>query len=152
MDRPSASRQAVPEEDITETKAFIGLFMIAPQTLADRAEFRCMQLAAGCAISLPSAPAIGLNRVLGIAALEDLDPAFEWMSKKAGRRYLQMNAASAPQQTHDWIRKRGLVPQRLGKATANSAFYATHSFWRGRYPAGQSHRGRNLRRDDVRRI
>ncbi|MBY5585693.1 GNAT family N-acetyltransferase [Rhizobium leguminosarum] len=116
MDRPSASRQAVPEEDITEAKAFIDLFMIAPQTLADQAEFRCMQLAAGCAISLPSAPAIGLNRVLGIAALEDLDTAFEWMSKKAGRRYLQMNASSAPQQTHDWIRKRGLVPQGNGWA------------------------------------
>ncbi|MBZ9793993.1 GNAT family N-acetyltransferase [Rhizobium sp. 3T7] len=116
MDRPSASRQTVPEEDIIETKAFVDLFMIAPQTLVDQAEFRCMQLAVGCAISLPSAPAIGLNRVLGIVAREDLDTAYEWMSKKAGRRYLQMNAATAPQQTHDWIRKRGLVPQGNGWA------------------------------------
>ncbi|WP_414815745.1 GNAT family N-acetyltransferase [Rhizobium sp. IY2] len=116
MDRPSASRQVVPEEDIIEARAFIDLFMIAPQTLVDQAEFRCMQLGAGCAISLPNAPAIGLNRILGLATLEDLDTAYEWMSRKAGRRYLQMNAATAPQQTHDWIRKRGLVPQGNGWA------------------------------------
>jgi GNAT superfamily N-acetyltransferase len=116
MDRLSASRQAVPEEDIIEARAFIDLFMIAPQTLLDQAEFRCMQLAAGCAISLPGAPAIGLNRILGLAALEDLDRAYEWMSRRTGRRYLQMNAATAPQQTHDWIRKRGLVPQGNGWA------------------------------------
>jgi len=116
MDRPSASRQMVPEEELIEVKAFIDLFMIAPQTFVDQAEFRCMPLAGGCAISLPSAPAIGLNRVLGIVAPEDLDMACEWMSKRAGRRYLQMNAATAPQRTHDWIRKRGLVAQGHGWA------------------------------------
>lgn len=116
MDRPSASRQMVPEEELIEVKAFIDLFMIAPQTFVDQAEFRCMPLAGGCAISLPSAPAIGLNRVLGIVAPEDLDMACEWMSKRAGRRYLQMNAATAPQRTHDWTRKRGLVAQGHGWA------------------------------------
>jgi hypothetical protein len=83
MDRPSASHQTVPEEDIIEAKAFVDLFMVAPQRLVDQAEFRCMQLAVGCAISLPSAPAIGLNRVLGILALEDLDTAYEWAKRQA---------------------------------------------------------------------
>ncbi|MDQ0322091.1 hypothetical protein QO002_004297 [Pararhizobium capsulatum DSM 1112] len=124
-DYPLASRHAVPEEDIIEARAFIDLFMVAPQTLVDQAQFSCLQLGAGFAISLPSAPAIGLNRILGIVALEDLDTAYEWMSKKAGRRYLQVNAATAPQQTHDWIRKRGFVPQGNGWAKLRRAAPST---------------------------
>jgi hypothetical protein len=114
MDRSSTSRLAVPEEDIIEAKAFIKLFMIAPQTFVDQTEFRCMQLGAGCAVSLPSAPAIGLNRILGIAELDDLDAAYVWMSKKAGRRYLQINPDAVPQQTRDWIRAKGLFPEGKG--------------------------------------
>ncbi|MBB5539536.1 GNAT family N-acetyltransferase [Rhizobium giardinii] len=121
MDHPSASRLAVPEEDVIEAKAFIDLFMIAPQTLVDHAAFRCMQLGAGCAISLPSAPAIGLNRILGIAELDDLDTAYAWMSKKAGRRFLQVNPNAAPQQTRDWIRKKGLLPEGNGWAKLRRA-------------------------------
>ncbi|WP_086083650.1 GNAT family N-acetyltransferase [Rhizobium etli] len=111
----------VPEEDIIEAKAFIDLFMIAPQTLVDETEFRLIQLGAGCAISLPSAPAIGLNRILGIAALNDLDAAYQWMRNKVGRRYLQMSAATTPQKTSDWISKRGLLAEGNGWAKLRRA-------------------------------
>ncbi|RUM03987.1 GNAT family N-acetyltransferase [Rhizobium chutanense] len=121
MDRSPASRPTVPEEEIIEAKAFIDLFMIAPQTLIDQTGFACMQLGAGCAISLPSAPAIGLNRILGIAALDDLDTAYEWMSKRVGRRYLQMSAAITPQQRGDWIRERGLLAEGNGWAKLRRA-------------------------------
>jgi hypothetical protein len=48
-----------------------------------------------CAISLPSAPAIGLNRILGFTGREDLDEAFSWMKGRAGNRFLQVNTDTA---------------------------------------------------------
>lgn len=121
MDRLINSRQLVPEEDIIEVRAFVDLFMIAPQTVVDEAEFCCMQLGAGCAISLPSAPAIGLNRILGLAALDDVEKAYEWMTKKTGRRYLQLNTDVVPLQVLDWIRTRGLFPEGNGWAKLRRA-------------------------------
>jgi len=121
MDQPSGSPQLVPEEDLIEARAFIDLFMLTPQTIIDEAAFRCMQVGRGCAISLPGAPAIGLNRVLGLAALDDLEKAYEWMLKRSGRRYLQIDAAAAPRQTHDWIRERGLLPEGKGWAKLRRA-------------------------------
>lgn len=121
MERPSASRPAVPEEDVIEAKAFVDLFMIASQTLVDQAQFCCMQLGAGCAISLPSAPAIGLNRILGIAEPDDLDAAYAWMSKKAGRRYLQIDPDAVPPRTRDWIRENSLFPEGNGWAKLRRA-------------------------------
>jgi hypothetical protein len=38
------------------------------------------------------------------------------MGRKSGRRYLQMNGAITPRQTHDWIRNRGLVLEGNGWA------------------------------------
>ena len=81
MDRLISSRQLVLEEDIIEVRAFIDLFMIAPQTVVDEAKFCCMQLGAGCAISLPAAPAIGLNRILGLATLDDVEKAYDFFRK-----------------------------------------------------------------------
>lgn len=154
MDRLISSRQLVLEEDIIEVRAFIDLFMIAPQTVVDKAKFCCMQLGAGCAISLPAAPAIGLNRILGLATLDDVEKAYEWMTKKTGRRYLQMNTDVVPLQVLDWIRTRGLFPEGNGwaKAATSSSSRSARPRWRSHHPRGKYRRSRNFRFDDVCRI
>ena len=53
-------------------KAFVDLHRLSPEHLRDEEQFECLPINGGCAISLPNAPAIGLNRVLGLGAVEDL--------------------------------------------------------------------------------
>jgi hypothetical protein len=95
--------------------------MIAPQPLVDQAQFKCMQIGRGCAISLPSAPAIGLNRIVGVSSLDELEAAYQWMSSRTGRRYLQLNAEAIPQSTREWISQRGLAPEGMGWAKLRRA-------------------------------
>lgn len=121
MTSQSQSELPFAEEDIIEAKAFLDLRVITPQWLIDREEFASIQIGRGCAISLPDAPAIGLNRIVGVYALDELDTAYEWMSKKAGRRYLQLNAEAVAQTTQDWILKRGLLPDGNGWAKLRRA-------------------------------
>ena len=110
-------RQAtIVEEDNIEAKAFIDLFKVAPQTFQNQVHFDCVSLGGGCAISLPSAPAIGLNRILGLRSVDDLHIAYEWMRKKHGRRYLQLNAQAASAKTREWIETRGLPAHGAGWA------------------------------------
>jgi hypothetical protein len=114
MAHQSTSRRTAAEEDLIEAKAFINLYSVAPQSLLDQAHFSCMKIGAGCAISLPSAPAIGLNRIVGLSSLDELEAAYGWMSRKVGRRYLQLNAEWLGQDTRDWIGHRGLIPEGNG--------------------------------------
>lgn len=116
MTSQSQSDRAFAEEDTIEAKAFLDLHTITPQSLVDQEKFASIQIGKGCAISLPDAPAIGLNRIVGVNSLDDLEAAYEWMSKKVGRRYLQLNAEAVAQTTRDWILKRGLVPEGNGWA------------------------------------
>ncbi len=117
----SKSHLTLAEEEVIEAKAFIDLHMIASQSLLDEERFSCMQIGRGCAISLPSAPAIGLNRIVGVSSLDELDAAYEWMREKSGRRYLQLNADALGQSTRDWISQRGLVPEGNGWAKLRRA-------------------------------
>lgn len=116
MDRRIEPQPITAEEDIIEAKAFIDLFKVAPQTLVDQAHFDCVPLGEGCAISLPSAPAMGLNRILGLRSIDELNTAYDWMSKKHGRRYLQLNAEAASAKTREWIEIRGLSAHGSGWA------------------------------------
>ena len=113
------------EHEVIEAKAFIDLHRIASPAFAGRHRFDCLPLGDGCAISLPAAPAIGLNRMIGLTALDDLDRAYAWMRGRTGHRYLQLHEAAAPDEVRDWVRAKGLVEHGSGWA----------KLWRGAYVA-----------------
>ncbi len=103
-----SERVSSTEEDAIEAKAFVDLHRLSPQLLRDREKFDCLAIDEGCAISLPQAPAIGLNRILGLGSVGQLDQAFEWMRRKAGNRFLQVNMDTAPDDVKNWIQTRKL--------------------------------------------
>lgn len=112
-----SSDQPYPtKEDAIEAKAFIDLHKAAHGRLADDERFGCISINGGCAISLPSAPAIGLNRILGLTTNEGVDEAYRWMSGRAGNKFLQVNTDTASDELKHWIRSKGLVPHGSGWA------------------------------------
>ncbi|TZG32442.1 GNAT family N-acetyltransferase [Agrobacterium sp. B1(2019)] len=112
----SSDQPCPTQEDAIEAKAFIDLHRAARGRLADDERFECVSMNGGCAISLPSAPAIGLNRILGLTRSEDLDKAYTWMKGKTGNRFLQVNIDAASDELKHWIRSKGLVPYGPGWA------------------------------------
>jgi hypothetical protein len=108
METPILESTFPTREDAIEAKAFMDLHRLAPANLRDREQFECLHISGGCAISLPSAPVIGLNRVLGLGSVEDLDTAYNWMRQKAGNRFLQLNIDAASDEVRRWIQTRGL--------------------------------------------
>ncbi|WP_246712421.1 N-acetyltransferase [Rhizobium leguminosarum] len=104
----------VPPEELIEVRAFIDLFEMAPKAMLDREQFDCVELSEGLAISLPSAPAVGLNRILGLRDTGDLDTAFNWMSRKSGRRFLQIDDGAISEEIGQWIADRALVEEGSG--------------------------------------
>lgn len=109
MDSCSSDQPCPTQEDAIEAKAFIDLHKAARGRLADEERFECVSVNGGCMISLPSAPAIGLNRILGLTTTEDLDEAYTWMRKRAGNRFLQVNTDAASDNLKHWIESKGLV-------------------------------------------
>ena len=91
MNSHFSQRSSPTKEDAIEAKAFVDLHRVSPEHLRVEEQFECVSINGGCAISLPSAPAIGLNRVLGLGSVADLDKAHNWMGRKAGNRFLQLN-------------------------------------------------------------
>jgi hypothetical protein len=96
------------KEDAIEAKAFVDLHRLSPEHLRDEEQFECLPINGGCAVSLPNAPAIGLNRVLGLGSVEDLDKAYNWMRRKAGNRFLQLNVDAASDEVRNWIQTKDL--------------------------------------------
>lgn len=96
-------------EDAIEAKAFIDLHRAAHRRLADEERFECVSINGGCTISLPSAPAIGLNRILGLSKSDDLDEAYDWMRRRAGKRFLQVNTDVASDDVKNWLHSKGLT-------------------------------------------
>lgn len=92
-----------------EAKAFVDLARVSPQPFKDSVEFTCMPLGKGCAISLPTAPAVGLNRIFALNDRDELNLAFEWMKTKTGRRHVQIREAFAANELRGWIMDQGLV-------------------------------------------
>jgi GNAT superfamily N-acetyltransferase len=116
----------VTQADAIEAEAFIDLQRVSPQRLVDEQQFGCIRLRGGCAISLPNAPAIGLNRILGLTEVDDLDKAYAWMSGRAGNRFLQSNASAASNDVREWIRSKGLVEHGRGWAKLTLTASTTH--------------------------
>ncbi|WP_312930909.1 GNAT family N-acetyltransferase [Agrobacterium cavarae] len=111
-----SQRSSPTEEEAIEVKAFVDLYNVSPATLKSEEHFECLLINGGCAISLPSAPAMGLNRVLGINSVNDLEEAYGWMKGKSGNRFLQVNMDRAPARTKDWILAKGLLEYGVGWA------------------------------------
>ncbi len=108
MNTQFSERSFPAKEDAIEAKAFVDLHRLSPEHLRDEEQFECLPINGGCAISLPSAPAIGLNRVLGLGSVEDLDKAYHWMRQKTGNRFLQLNVDAASGEVRNWIQSKGL--------------------------------------------
>ncbi|NKQ69734.1 N-acetyltransferase [Rhizobium sp. UPM1132] len=109
MDSCSSDYPCPTKEDAIEAKAFIDLHNAARDQLADEERFECISMNGGCTISLPSAPAIGLNRILGLTDSEDLDEAYNWMRQRLGKRFLQVNTDAASDEVRRWIQSKGLI-------------------------------------------
>ena len=109
MDSCSSDQSCLTKEDAIEAKAFIDLHKAARGRLADEERFECLAMNGGCAISLPSAPAIGLNRILGLTKREYLDEAYSWMRARTGSRFLQVNTDTASDELKQWIESKGVV-------------------------------------------
>ncbi|ARM91074.1 N-acetyltransferase family protein (plasmid) [Rhizobium sp. CIAT894] len=114
---PSPSADVGPrQEDAIEAKAFIDLYQAARGQLPDEERFDCVSLQGGCVISLPRAPATGLNRILGLGKTEDLDEAYNWMEGRRGNRFLQLNIDAASDAVKHWVQSKGLIPHGPGWA------------------------------------
>ncbi|WP_426239274.1 GNAT family N-acetyltransferase [Pararhizobium sp. DWP1-1-3] len=111
-----SQRSSPAEEEAVEVKAFVDLYNASPATLKAEEHFGCLPINRGCAISLPSAPAIGLNRVLGLNSVEELEEAYRWMKRKTGHRFLQVNTDKVSAETKDWILAKGLLEDGVGWA------------------------------------
>lgn len=116
MDRQSIHHSFLPEDEAIEVKAFVSLYNVSPPRLKETERFGCLSLDGGCAISLPSAPAIGLNRVLGLRHIDDLEKACSWMQGKTGNRFLQINLNAASVEIKDWMEAKGLAEHGPGWA------------------------------------
>lgn len=107
---------SLPKEEIIEAKAFIDMFEVAPAFLVETAELAWMRIGEGCAVSLPAAPAMGLNRILAVRDRDDLERAYQWLSGRKGKRYVQIDEASAPAEILQWLKERGMEKQGNGWA------------------------------------
>ncbi|WP_313199560.1 N-acetyltransferase [Rhizobium sp.] len=108
MNTQFPDRLLATKEDAIEAKAFVDLHRLSSLPLREKEHFDCLAIDEGCAISLPDASAIGLNRILGLASLRQLDQAFDWMEHKAGNRFLQLNVDAAPDDVKNWVRAKDL--------------------------------------------
>ncbi|WP_306440355.1 hypothetical protein [Rhizobium sp. 18055] len=116
MDPCSSAYPCLTKEDAIEAEAFIDLHKAAQGRLPEEERFECVPMNVGCAISLPSAPAIGLNRILGLSDNKDLDEAYNWMRNRQGNRFLQVNIDAASDELKCWIQSKGLAPHGPGWA------------------------------------
>lgn len=73
------SLNAAKNETI-ETLAFLKLFKGAPGGFAKSNGLSFLEIGSGCAISLPSAPTIVLNRIQGVE--EELKESYNWLSRR----------------------------------------------------------------------
>jgi hypothetical protein len=104
-----SSESFVPTaEEAIEAAAFLSLHKLSPNSFRAREVFDCITINGGCAISLPNAPAIGLNRILGLGTVNDLDKAYDWMQGRAGNRYLQLNLEAVADDVRSWMSTKGL--------------------------------------------
>ena len=102
------TNRAIPHEEAIEVRAFRDLFRSAPRSMIDNGELAFQPIAEGCAVSLPFAPAIGLNRALGLKDIDSLETALQWFAGRGGTRHLQISDDLVSRDVRDWIADRGL--------------------------------------------
>ncbi len=100
--------QTIPREEAIEVQAFLNLFHVAPRAMVDQDQLAFASIGDGCMVSLPFAPAIGLNRVLGLTDVQDLDRALTWFAGRGGARHVQINRSHANRDVLQWISDRQL--------------------------------------------
>lgn len=110
------ARWQIPDIEVIEVMAFQDLFERAPRSLKDMGVFECRQIGTGLAISFPSAPVRGLNRIFGMSCQEDLEIAHSWMSDRRGSRWLQVDDSLMPSGTNRWIHACDLTEDKNGLA------------------------------------
>ncbi len=98
----------IPREEAIEVRAFLDLFKSAPRTMVDHEQLAFSSIGDGCVVSLPFAPAIGLNRVLGVTDVDDLERAWKWFADRGGARHVQINLSRAKAEVLQWIAEREL--------------------------------------------
>jgi hypothetical protein len=100
--------RAIPREEAIEVQAFLDLFRSAPRSMIDDDELAFALIAEGCAVSLPFAPAIGLNRILGLCDIGSLETALLWFAGRSGARHLQISDGTVSPDVLRWVADRGL--------------------------------------------
>ncbi|WP_160005939.1 GNAT family N-acetyltransferase [Rhizobium sp. 18055] len=99
----------VPLEERIEIRAFLDLFRLAPKSLAAEAALAYLSIEGGCAVSLPFAPPIGLNRILGLRDLASLEKAIRWFDRRGGAPRLQIDENVASADVLGWIAHQGMA-------------------------------------------
>lgn len=94
--------------DAIEAQAFMSLHKLSPHSFRAREHFDCIAINNGCAISLPNAPAIGLNRILGLGTVDDLNKAFALMQGRDGNKYLQLDTSVVADDVRNWVSAKDL--------------------------------------------
>ena len=99
----------VPLEERVEIKAFLDLFRSAPRSLITDAALAYLSIEDGCAVSLPFAPPIGLNRILGLRDVANLEKAVRWFDGRGGTPRLQIDENAASAEVLEWIADRRMA-------------------------------------------
>ena len=100
--------RTIPHIEAIEVQAFLDLFRLAPQAMIDDDHLAFASFGKGCVVSLPFAPAIGLNRALGMTGTANLQAAFQWFSGRGGKRHFQISEQTATRDELRWISNRHL--------------------------------------------
>jgi len=106
---PTMTSHNVPLEERVEIKAFLDLFRSAPRSLITDAALAYLSIEDGCAVSLPFAPPIGLNRILGLRDVASLERAVRWFDGRGGAPRLQIDDNTASADVLRWIADRGMT-------------------------------------------
>lgn len=99
----------VPPEERIEIRAFLDLFRSAPLSLAADAALAYLPIEEGCVVSLPFAPPIGLNRILGLRDVTSLTKAVRWFDGRGGAPRLQIDENAVSAEVLRWIADQGMT-------------------------------------------
>lgn len=94
-----------------EATAYIDLFRNAPAEFAQSTSLAFRAIGRGCAISLPPAPTLVLNRIQGLHGLDELREAYGWLERRTGTHYLQISPDFASAEVVEWLDSQRLIKE-----------------------------------------
>lgn len=94
-----------------EATAYIDLFRNAPAEFAQSTSLAFRAIGRGCAISLPPAPTLVLNRIQGLHGLDELREAYGWLERRTGTHYLQISPGLASAEVVEWLDSQRLIKE-----------------------------------------